>query len=66
MQVRFIYLVRSGKDVVNSFYNHLSHMAVDDGGYEGDYEKFVSDCTSRMPQSLFCMSWCPDFEFRGT
>ena len=35
----YIYLYRDGKDVVTSFYHHLSNQA-DSGGFEGTFEEF--------------------------
>lgn len=43
---KFIYLVRNGKDVANSFHNHLSHQALSDGGFEGSYAEFVEKWTA--------------------
>jgi hypothetical protein len=43
---RYVYVVRSARDVCASFYHHLSHMAVDDGGYEGSLDDFVAEWTA--------------------
>lgn len=40
---RFIYLIRDGRDVIVSFYNHLIHQEVEDGGYEGTLDEFVAE-----------------------
>lgn len=40
---RFIYLIRDGRDVIVSFYNHLVHQEVEDGGYEGTLDEFVAE-----------------------
>eukprot|EP00940_MAST-03C_sp_MAST-3C-sp2_P002991 g2991.t1 len=39
---KFIYVVRNGRDVVLSFYKHLSNQAVDDGGITCSFEQFFS------------------------
>ena len=36
---KYIYVVRDGKDVVTSFFHHLSNQA-DSGGFEGTFEDF--------------------------
>ncbi|GMH84555.1 hypothetical protein TrST_g1323 [Triparma strigata] len=41
--VKYIYMTRSPRDVCNSFYHHLSHQSVDDGGYKGSRSEFVKD-----------------------
>ena len=38
---RYIYVVRDGKDVVTSFFHHLSNQA-DSGGFDGTFEDFFS------------------------
>lgn len=38
-KAKYIYVVRDGKDVVTSFYHHLSNQA-DSGGYEGSFDDF--------------------------
>ncbi len=43
---RFIYLVRSPRDVLLSFYEHLSHQAPEDGGYTRSLDEFVSEWVS--------------------
>mmetsp|Transcript_8334 Transcript_8334/g.12423 ORF Transcript_8334/g.12423 Transcript_8334/m.12423 type:complete len:303 (+) Transcript_8334:38-946(+) len=40
--MKYIYIVRNGKDVCLSFYQHLSHQA-DSDCYEGSFEEFVAD-----------------------
>ena len=40
-QGKFIYVIRSPKDACASFYHHLSHQAVEDGGYRGSLDDFV-------------------------
>eukprot|EP01051_Picozoa_sp_SAG22_P005680 SAG22_NODE_344_length_11914_cov_6.665679_8_plen_349_part_00 len=62
---RFIYLVRGGKDVANSFANHLMHQAVSDGGYEGSYAEFIADWAQKRIDfggwTDHLKSWlCPD------
>ena len=37
--MRYIYIVRSGKDVLVSFFKHLSHQL--EGGFEGGFDEFV-------------------------
>lgn len=38
-QARYIYVVRDGRDVVTSFFHHLSNQA-NAGGFEGTFEEF--------------------------
>ena len=45
-EARYIYLTRNGRDACVSFFHHLSHMAVEDGGYTGTFDQFVLDFTS--------------------
>ena len=40
---RFVYVLRSPRDACASFWHHLSHQAVEDGGYEGSLDAFVRD-----------------------
>jgi hypothetical protein len=44
---RFIYLMRNGKDVCTSFYHHLTHQSIEDGGV-GDmqFDEFVRRWTN--------------------
>lgn len=37
---RYLYLVRDGRDVVTSFYHHLSNQSLADGGFDGDWQQF--------------------------
>ena len=37
---KYIYVVRDGRDVLTSFYHHLTNQHVDDGGFDGDFESF--------------------------
>jgi len=38
---RYIYVVREPHDVAWSFFQHLSHQAPEDGGFEGDWPQFL-------------------------
>ena len=38
--VKYIYVVRDGRDVLTSFYHHLTNQHVEDGGFDGDFEEF--------------------------
>jgi hypothetical protein len=39
---KYIYTVRDGRDVVTSFYHHLSNQHIDDGGFVGEgFEEFL-------------------------
>ncbi|KAL1495431.1 hypothetical protein AB1Y20_016799 [Prymnesium parvum] len=38
---KYIYLTRDGRDACVSFFHHLSHQAVEDGGYRGGFDRFV-------------------------
>eukprot|EP00041_Stephanoeca_diplocostata_P024772 m.636547 g.636547 ORF g.636547 m.636547 type:complete len:290 (-) comp22596_c0_seq4:637-1506(-) len=40
---KFIYLLRDGRDVVTSFFHHLSHQSPEDGGFVGDFTEFFDD-----------------------
>eukprot|EP00038_Savillea_parva_P019852 m.29292 g.29292 ORF g.29292 m.29292 type:complete len:283 (+) comp4582_c0_seq1:259-1107(+) len=40
---RIIYLERDGRDVVTSFYHHLTHQAPEDGGFEGSFDQFFEE-----------------------
>ena len=45
---KYLYIVRDGKDVVLSFYHHLSHQA--EGKYEGSFDNFLDDwCEGEIP-----------------
>jgi hypothetical protein len=37
---KLVYLTRDGRDVVTSFYHHLSHQTTEDGGFDGDFDAF--------------------------
>lgn len=37
---KYIYVVRDGRDVLTSFYHHLSNQHPEDGGFTGDFEAF--------------------------
>lgn len=51
---RYVYVMRSGKDVAVSFWQHLSHQAPEDGGYEGSWEEFFADwCAGRIAFGLW-------------
>ena len=39
--IKYIYLVRNAFDVCHSFYNHLSHQSVSDGGFVGSESDFI-------------------------
>lgn len=43
-QAKYIYIYRNGKDVVTSFYHHLSNQD-DSGGYSGTFDQFFDDWT---------------------
>ena len=43
---RYIYMTRKGRDACLSFFHHLSHQAIEDGGYTGSLEQFVADWTA--------------------
>ena len=38
--VKYIYVVRDGRDVLTSFYHHMTNQHVDDGGFQGDFQAF--------------------------
>eukprot|EP00966_Prymnesium_polylepis_P326331 7382241-Prymnesium_polylepis.2 len=46
-EARYVYMTRRGRDACVSFYHHLSHQAVEDGGYTGNLEQFIADCEPR-------------------
>ncbi|CAK0826511.1 unnamed protein product [Prorocentrum cordatum] len=49
-EAKYIYVVRSAKDVVFSFYAHLSHQALSDGGFSGSFEEFFIEwCAGKIP-----------------
>jgi hypothetical protein len=37
---KMVYLVRDGKDVVTSFFHHLTHQSPEDGGFTGTFDEF--------------------------
>lgn len=37
---KYIYVVRDGRDVLTSFYHHMTNQHVEDGGFAGDFEAF--------------------------
>jgi len=41
--VKYIYMTRTARDVCNSFFHHLSHQALEDGGFAGGRTEFVRD-----------------------
>lgn len=43
---RYIYMTRDGRDACVSFFHHLSHQAVEDGGFTGGLDQFIADWTS--------------------
>ena len=40
---KFIYLIRDAKDVATSFYHHLTHQALEDGGFGGTIDQYIDD-----------------------
>ena len=40
-EAKFLYLIRDAKDVCTSFFHHLSHQALEDGGFEGTIDEYV-------------------------
>lgn len=47
--IKYIYIYRNGRDVVHSFYQHLSNQA-DSGTYEGSFDEFFHDwITCKIP-----------------
>ena len=45
--VKYIYIVRSGKDVATSFFHHLTHQL--EGGYLGNFNSFIADwCDGKL------------------
>uniref|UniRef100_A0A7S4VMF6 Sulfotransferase domain-containing protein n=1 Tax=Ditylum brightwellii TaxID=49249 RepID=A0A7S4VMF6_9STRA len=59
---RYIYMIRRPDDACVSFYHHLSHQSIEDGGYSGSFDDFVHDFThaGNMPYgtwSAHIKSW---------
>ena len=44
-EARYIYMTRRPQDACVSFYHHLSHQNVEDGGFAGSLDDFVRDWT---------------------
>ena len=43
---RYVYMTRSATDACVSFYHHLAHQAVEDGGFPGSLNEFVTEWTN--------------------
>jgi hypothetical protein len=43
---RYLYMTRTARDVCNSFFHHLSHQALEDGGFAGSRSEFVKEWAS--------------------
>jgi hypothetical protein len=47
---KFIYVIRDGRDVVTSFYHHLSNQANDGGDFRGTFREFLVEwCAGTLP-----------------
>ena len=44
-EARYVYMVRRGADACVSFYHHLTHQTVEEGGYDGSFDEFAADWT---------------------
>lgn len=40
---RYIYVVRNGKDVCNSYYHHFTHMTIEDGGTDLSFDDYFQE-----------------------
>ena len=60
---KYIYLIQDGRDVLTSFYYHLTNQHPDDGGFEGDFEtffqKFLDGTIAYGKWSHHLASWMP-------
>jgi hypothetical protein len=64
--VKYIYVVRDGRDVLTSFYHHLSNQHPDDGGFQGTFpeflEQFLQGTIAYGKWSHHLASWMPVIE----
>ena len=60
---KYIYVVRDGRDVLTSFYHHLTNQHVDDGGFDGGFEdffgQFLDGTVAYGKWSHHLASWMP-------
>ena len=60
---KYIYVVRDGRDVLTSFYHHMTNQHPDDGGFQGNFEEFfqqfLDGSVAYGKWSHHLMSWMP-------
>ena len=60
---RYVYMTRRAEDTCFSFFEHLSHQALEDGGYSGTLDEFITEWTSGQAPfgswSAHINSWLP-------
>jgi len=63
-RAKYIYVVRDGRDVLTSFYHHLTNQHEDDGGFVGDFEdffrQFLDGTIAYGKWSHHLASWMPN------
>ncbi len=63
---KYIYVVRDGRDVLTSFYHHLSNQHEDDGGFQGTFQEFFDQflhgSIAYGKWSHHLASWMPQIE----
>jgi hypothetical protein len=67
---KYIYLVRDGRDVLTSFYHHMTNQHPEDGGFEGDFEAFfqgfLDGTVAYGKWSHHLFSWIPHIQNKAT